>query len=69
MQKGPIAVVRDGDRIAIDIPGKKLTLKVPDREIKKRLSKWSPPAPNIKHGYMAKYARMVSSASEGAVVK
>jgi dihydroxy-acid dehydratase len=69
MQKGPIAVVRDGDRIAIDIPGKKLTLKVPDREIKERLSRWSPTDPNIKHGYMAKYARMVSSASEGAVVK
>ena len=69
MQKGPLAIVRDGDRIAIDIPGKKLTLKVPDREIEDRLSKWSPPPPNIKRGYMARYARMVSSASEGAVVK
>jgi dihydroxy-acid dehydratase len=69
MQKGPIAVVKDGDVIAIDIPGKKLTLKVPDSEIKDRLSKWSPPAPKITHGYMARYAKMVSSASKGAVVR
>ena len=69
MQKGPIAIVRDEDRIAIDIPAKKLTLKVSDQEIKDRLSKWSPPQPKITHGYIARYARMVSSASEGAVVK
>jgi dihydroxy-acid dehydratase len=69
MQKGPIAIVQDGDLIAIDIPAKKLTLNVPDREIEDRLSKWSPPQPNITHGYLARYARMVSSASEGAVVK
>jgi len=69
MQKGPIAIVRDGDVIAIDIPAKTLTLKVPDSEIQDRLSKWSPPAPKITHGYMARYAKMVSSASMGAVVK
>ncbi|MBW2620280.1 MAG: dihydroxy-acid dehydratase [Deltaproteobacteria bacterium] len=69
MQKGPIAIVQEGDRIAIDIPAKKLALKVSDQEIKDRLSKWSPPQPKITHGYMARYARMVSSASEGAVVK
>jgi dihydroxy-acid dehydratase len=69
MQKGPIAVVKDGDLIAIDIPAKTLTLKVPDSEIKDRLSKWSPPTPKITHGYMARYAKMVSSASEGAVVR
>ena len=69
MQKGPIAIVQDGDLIFIDIPAKKLTLKVSDQEIEKRLSKWSPPQPKITHGYMARYARMVSSASEGAVVK
>ncbi|MBW2576283.1 MAG: dihydroxy-acid dehydratase, partial [Deltaproteobacteria bacterium] len=61
--------VQEGDRIAIDIPAKKLALKVSDQEIKDRLSKWSPPQPKITHGYMARYARMVSSASEGAVVK
>ena len=69
MQKGPIAIVQEGDRIAIDIPAKKIDLKVPDQEINERLSRWSPPQPKITHGYMARYARMVSSASEGAVVK
>ena len=69
MQKGPIAIVEDGDLIAIDIPAKTLTLKVPDSEIQDRLAKWSPPAPKITHGYMARYAKMVSSASKGAVVK
>jgi len=68
MQKGPIAIVREGDRIAIDIPAKTLTLKVSDQEIKDRLARWSPIQPKITHGYMARYARMVSSASEGAVV-
>jgi dihydroxy-acid dehydratase len=69
MQKGPIAIVQEGDQIATDIPAKTLMLKVSDQEISDRLSKWSPPQPKITHGYMARYARMVSSASEGAVVK
>jgi dihydroxy-acid dehydratase len=69
MQKGPIAIVEEGDRIAIDIPAKTLTLKVPDSEIEQRFLKWSPPEPKITHGYIARYARTVSSASEGAVVK
>ncbi len=69
MQKGPIAIVQEGDRISIDIPAKKIALKVSDQEINERLSKWSPPKLKITHGYMARYARMVSSASEGAVVK
>jgi dihydroxy-acid dehydratase len=68
MQKGPIAIVEDGDRIAIDIPEKSITLKLPDAEIEQRLSRWSPPEPKITHGYMARYAGMVSSASHGAVV-
>ena len=69
MQKGLIAIVQEGDLIAINIPAKTLTLKVSDSEIQDRLSKWSPPAPKITHGYMARYAKMVSSASKGAVVK
>jgi dihydroxy-acid dehydratase len=69
MHGGPIAIVEDGDIISIDIPGKQLTLKVPENEIKDRLSRWSPPEPKITHGYMARYSRMVSSASQGAVVK
>jgi len=69
MHGGPIAVVRDGDRIAIDIPGKTVTLLLPEDQINDRISRWSAPPPNITHGYMARYARQVSSACEGAVVK
>jgi dihydroxy-acid dehydratase len=68
MQGGVIAVIQEGDRIAIDIPGKRITLKVDEGEIQKRLSEWRPPAPRITGGYMARYAKMVSSASQGAVV-
>ncbi len=69
MQGGPLAAVHENDRIAIDIPAKKLTLKVSDREIQDRLAAWRAPAPRITRGYMARYARMVSSASQGAVVR
>ncbi len=69
MQGGPICIVQDGDLIAIDIPSKTITLKVPEQEIEDRLSRWSPPEPKITHGYLARYSRMVSSAAEGAVVK
>ena len=69
MQGGPIAIVQEGDIIAIDIPAKKITLKVPEEEIKTRLSQWVPPKPKITRGYMSRYARMVSSASNGAVFK
>ncbi|MCP4688819.1 MAG: dihydroxy-acid dehydratase, partial [Desulfobacterales bacterium] len=65
---GPMAIVREGDPIAIDIPGKTLTLKVPEEEIARRLKGWTPPGPKITSGYMARYARMVSSAGAGAVV-
>ena len=69
MQGGPIAIVQNGDPIAIDIPGKTITLKIPDAEIKERLSKWTPPKPKITKGYLSRYARLVSSGSEGAVLK
>lgn len=69
MQGGPIAIIQEGDLISIDIPGKNITLKVSEEEIQNRLSKWSRPKPKITHGYMARYARMVSSASDGAVFK
>ena len=69
MEKGVIAVVKEGDRIAIDIPAKKITLKVTRAEIKKRLSTWKKPSPKITRGYMARYAQMVSSANTGAVFK
>ena len=69
MQKGPIAAVKEGDIIAIDIPGKTITLKLDDAEIAKRLEQWNAPELKIKKGYMARYARLVSSADQGAIFK
>ncbi|MCF8026675.1 MAG: dihydroxy-acid dehydratase [Desulfobacteraceae bacterium] len=69
MQKGPLAVVEQGDIITIDISGKTITLKLDDAEIEKRLSKWQAPAPKITRGYMARYAKQVTSADKGAVLK
>ena len=62
---GPIAVVRNGDQIEIDIPGKKLNLLISNEELKKRLSKWKPPKKKLK-GYLKRYARLVTSANTGA---
>ncbi len=69
MQGGPIAVVEEGDRIAIDIPNKELRLEISDNDLQKRLAKWSQPAPHIIHGYLGRYSRAVSSANKGAIVK
>ncbi|MFP4193587.1 MAG: dihydroxy-acid dehydratase [Desulfosalsimonas sp.] len=69
MQKGPLAAVEQGDIISIDIPGKTITLKLDESEIQNRLSKWQAPAPKITKGYMARYARQVTSADKGAVLK
>jgi dihydroxy-acid dehydratase len=68
MEGGPIAIVKDGDRIKIDIPKRKIDLIVSDREIKKRLGNWRPPEPKIKSGYLSRYAKMVSSAGKGAIM-
>jgi dihydroxy-acid dehydratase len=62
---GPIAAVRNGDMIEIDIPGKKLNLLISKEELKKRLSKWKPPKKELK-GYLKRYARLVTSANTGA---
>jgi len=56
---GPIAIVRDGDIIHIDIDRRLLELKVSDSEIKARLAEWKPPAPKVKTGYLAKYAKLI----------
>jgi dihydroxy-acid dehydratase len=69
MAGGPIAVVRDGDRISLDIPRRELKLMVPDKEIAERLKGWKPPMPKVQHGYLARYASMVSSAAKGAVLE
>jgi dihydroxy-acid dehydratase len=66
---GPIALVKEGDRIRIDIPGKTLTLLLEEAELQLRRADWRQPAPKIQHGYAARYSRMVSSGSQGAVCK
>ncbi|MCM3878945.1 MAG: dihydroxy-acid dehydratase [Vicinamibacterales bacterium] len=64
---GPIAAVKDGDVIVFDIPNRQLRVEVSDSELSDRLSKWKAPAPAFTTGVMAKYAKLVSSASLGAV--
>ncbi len=65
---GPIALIQDGDGIAIDIPGKTLTLQVSDAELAARRQQWQPPAPKIRRGYAYRYSRAVTSGSKGAVL-
>ncbi len=69
MEGGPVGLVQEGDLIAIDIPSKRITLQVDEAELETRRQAWKPPAPRITKGYMARYARAVSSANTGAVVK
>jgi dihydroxy-acid dehydratase len=69
MEGGPLAVVKNGDRIRIDIPGRRLDVALTDQEIKQRLQTWKKPVPKIRKGYLARYARFVSSADEGAIMK
>jgi dihydroxy-acid dehydratase len=64
---GPLALVRDGDRVSIDATQRALTLHVPDAELARRRKAWTPPAPYATQGVLAKYAALVSSASLGAV--
>jgi dihydroxy-acid dehydratase len=66
-KKGPIAALKNGDIIVFDVAKRKLDVELTQKEIKARLSKWKPPVPRYTSGVMAKYARHVSSASEGAV--
>jgi dihydroxy-acid dehydratase len=66
---GPIAAVRDGDTIVFDIKNRRLDLEIPQQEMDARLRQWLPPKPRYTTGVMAKYAKLVSSASEGAVTR
>lgn len=68
-QGGTIALVREGDEIAIDIPNRKLELKVSPEELERRRAQFQPPAPRVTNGYLSRYARLVRSANEGAVVR
>jgi len=66
---GPIALVEDGDSILLDIPGRRLELQVDQNELERRKESWAPPEPKIKGGWLARYAKAVTSANTGAVVE
>ena len=66
---GPIGLVEEGDLISIDIPGRTIELRVSDQELAERKAKWVCPEPRIKTGYLARYAKLVSSADRGAVLE
>ncbi len=66
---GPIGLVKEGDIIHIDIPAKKIELKVDNAELESRRREWQPPEPKITTGYVARYSKLVTSGSTGAVLK
>jgi dihydroxy-acid dehydratase len=63
---GPIAIVRDGDMITLDVKSRKISVEISDEEMKSRFGSWKAPAPRYPNGVFAKYVAMVSSASLGA---
>ena len=69
MEGGPLCIVRDGDEILIDIPNRKLDILLSEEEMKSRMNAWQPPEPKVKEGYLARYAKLVTSAATGAVFK
>ena len=66
---GPIALIEEGDIIAIDIPANTINVKVSDEELAARKAKWQPREPRINTGYLARYASLVTSANTGAILK
>lgn len=66
---GPIALVRDGDKINIDIPNRKLELDISHQELQRRKQDWKPPKPKITTGVLARYSAMVTSGNKGAILK
>jgi len=66
---GPIAIIRDGDTINIDIPNRKIEVKLSKAEIEKRFKNWKAVEPKIKTGYLSRYSRLVTSADKGAILK
>ncbi len=69
MEGGPIALIEEGDIISLDIPGRRLDLCVSDEEMAKRRAAWTQPKPKVTTGYLARYAKLVTSANTGAVLK
>ena len=68
-QGGPLGLLEDGDIIQVDIPDRRLHWNVTEEEVERRRRRWKPPPPKIEHGYLARYARMVTSAHTGAVLE
>jgi dihydroxy-acid dehydratase len=66
---GPMALISEGDLISIDIPGRKLELRVSDDELATRKASWQPPEPKIRRGILGRYSRLVRSASTGAILE
>jgi dihydroxy-acid dehydratase len=66
---GSIGLVRNGDIISIDIPGRKLNVELSDEELAERAKAWVRPEPKVKTGYLARYAALVSSAAKGAILE
>ncbi len=66
---GPIALVREGDKITLDINNYKIHLEVSDEELARRRAEWKAPAPKVSTGYLARYAKLVSSADKGAILQ
>jgi dihydroxy-acid dehydratase len=66
---GPIAALEDGDIVIIDIAGRRLDTEVPAGELSRRLAAWTPHPPTYTSGVFAKYASLVSSASDGAITR
>ena len=64
---GPIALVRDGDTITLDVDARRLDLEVGEDELGRRRDGWKAPQPRYEHGALAKYAKLVASASRGAI--
>lgn len=69
MEGGPIALIQNGDIIRIDIRNRRLDVLLSDEELAKRKANWQKPQPKVKSGYLSRYARLVTSASTGAVLK
>jgi len=67
MEGGPLCAVREGDEILIDIPNRRLDLLISEDEMKSRIASWTPPEPKVTSGYLARYAKLVTSAATGAV--
>ena len=66
---GPIGLIREGDIVEIDIPNNKLAVQLSDNELAERKKDWAPPAPRFTTGWLSRYAKMATNASNGAVLE